>query len=316
MTGRLPLAAVALRRRARLAVASALLGGLLLAGCGPDGCGASNDGPAAASALTPAPGDSAAGSASSAGPLRLPGFTLPTLDGATLSQDDLAGAPLVLHFWASWSQPSLGELPLLDSLSRATGGTLRIVGVLEAEDDLADARALADSLGLAYPVVVDTDGRLADGLDHVTMLPTTVFVDATGAVVDRRVGAFPSASALEAKLRRLRAEAAPTGDALQVHALDVGLARVLIEDGAAVYDVREPTERRDVPLPARVTPAPLAALAPNQLPDDLSRPLLFVGDSTGARAQLAAEQALAWGHRRVYFTRGALSALFGAAVNG
>ncbi|MEO1629477.1 MAG: hypothetical protein AAFU38_01770, partial [Bacteroidota bacterium] len=47
------------------------------------------------------------------GAQQLPRFSLPTLSGTRLTNQDLADAALVLHFWAPWSRPSMGDLSLL-----------------------------------------------------------------------------------------------------------------------------------------------------------------------------------------------------------
>ncbi|MEM6783981.1 MAG: redoxin domain-containing protein [Bacteroidota bacterium] len=253
--------------------------------------------------------------------LRLPPFSLPTLHGARLTRDDVRDTSLVLHFWAPWSQPSLNDLPLFDSLGTyLEHAGVQVLGVLEPDGDLTAARSIVDSLQLAFPILVDENGQLAVALEEITMLPTTLFIGRDGAVVERRVGAFSSAEQLRIQLRYLT-ESGPVPPPLasetpQAHALTPDRARALVVDGAAVYDVRDPAERlTDDPLTS-ATPAPLATLVPEQLPSDPLVPLLFVGDTLGTRAQLAAEQALAWGHRRVYFAGGDLSGLFGSALDG
>ncbi|MEL7363424.1 MAG: TlpA disulfide reductase family protein, partial [Bacteroidota bacterium] len=218
--------------------------------------------------------------------LELPSFALPTLSGDRLSDADLAGQAIVLHFWAPWSRPSVDDLPLLDSLSAGVEHEhVRVIGVLETDVDLNAARTVVDSLGIRYPSVIDESGALARALDRVVMLPTTFLIDREGRIVERRVGAFASWEALRVRLRYL-AERAPTlpptsTETPQAYALTLAHAQALVDDGAAVYDVRDLSERlSDDPL-TPATPAPLATLAPEQLPSDPLRPVLFVGDTLG-----------------------------------
>ncbi|MEL6446097.1 MAG: TlpA disulfide reductase family protein [Bacteroidota bacterium] len=255
------------------------------------------------------------------GAQQLPRFSLPTLSGTRLTNQDLADAALVLHFWAPWSRPSMGDLSLLDSLSTVlVDDGIRVVGVLEADGEQNAAQSVVDSLGIRYPILIDETHQLATAFGEIAMLPTTLLIDRDGAVFERRVGAFTSAEHLRIRLRHL-AEQAPSlppesSEMPQAHALTPDRAHALVRDGAAVFDVRDLSERlaNDPLTPA--TPAPLATLAPEHLPTDLLRPVLFVGDTLGTRAQLAAEQALAWGHRRVYFAGGDLSQLFAGQLDG
>ncbi|MEM9996459.1 MAG: redoxin domain-containing protein [Bacteroidota bacterium] len=291
----------------------ALFMGLALGACGSGTTGEGDasslvEGSAAGAGVELQP----AGDAEHYGARLLPAFSLPTLDGGQLTTSDLAGSSVVLHFWAPWSTPSLKDLPVLDSLHALPAyAHVRVVGVLETDGTLDEARALVDSLGIRYPIVVDEAGSVAASLDRVTMLPTTFYFDRTGRLVHDRVGAFSSAGAAENTLRFVTDDEAQPDDATpQVHALSLERAQQLVAEGALVLDVRAPEERvANDPL-ARATPAPLATLVPEQLPSDPQAPLLFVSDTSGTRAQLAAEQALAWGHRRVFFARGNLVGLF------
>ena len=117
-----------------------------------------------------------------------PAWTLTTLDGETLSSDDLAGRPYVLNFWASWCIPAcVDEHPVLVSAHEEVGEEVAIVGVLY-QDEPADAEAFLARYGDAgYPHAVDDGGRLA--IEYgVTGPPETFFVDAEGIVRDKQFG--------------------------------------------------------------------------------------------------------------------------------
>jgi cytochrome c biogenesis protein CcmG/thiol:disulfide interchange protein DsbE len=116
-----------------------------------------------------------------------PVWTLTTLDGATLSSEELAGRPYVVNFWASWCGPCVDEHPVLAGTQAAHGDELALVGVLY-QDAPSDAEGFLDRYGdTGYPHVVDDDGRLAIDFG-VTGPPETFFVDADGIVRDRQFG--------------------------------------------------------------------------------------------------------------------------------
>lgn len=117
-----------------------------------------------------------------------PAWTLTSLDGETLSSDDLAGRPYAVNFWASWCIPAcVDEHPVLADAHRRYGDDVTIVGMLY-NDQAADAEEFLARYGDAgYPHLVDPDGRLAIEFG-VTGPPETFFVDADGIVRDKQFG--------------------------------------------------------------------------------------------------------------------------------
>ena len=121
-----------------------------------------------------------------------PAWSLTTLDGETLSSDDLAGQPYLVNFWASWCVPAcVDEHPVL--AATAENDDLAMVGVLY-QDAPADAEAFLARYGDAgYRHLVDQDGRLAIDFG-VTGPPETFFVDADGIVRSRQWGPLTEAT--------------------------------------------------------------------------------------------------------------------------
>ncbi|MGI8999601.1 MAG: redoxin domain-containing protein [Candidatus Limnocylindria bacterium] len=117
-----------------------------------------------------------------------PAWTLTSLDGKTISSDDLDGRPYVVNFWASWCIPAcVDEHPVLADAHERYGDDVTIVGVLY-NDAPSDAQAFLDRYGDAgYAHLVDTEGRLAIDFG-VTGPPETFFVDADGIVRDKQFG--------------------------------------------------------------------------------------------------------------------------------
>jgi len=130
-----------------------------------------------------------------------PDFTLPTLDGETISLSELRGKPTVVNFWASWCNPCREEFPLLaDALDEDANEDLAVVGVTY-QDIESDSRAFVEEMDAVWPQAVDSDGAVAQSYG-VRAIPLTFFVDADGRIADRVIG-FSTKGALDESLAKI-----------------------------------------------------------------------------------------------------------------
>ncbi len=106
-----------------------------------------------------------------------------------LTEEDLAGEPYLLNFWATWCPSCKFEHPYLNSL--ASEG-VRIIGVnYKDERDLA-VTWLRDYANPYEVDVFDPNGDLGFELG-VTGAPETFFVDSSGTIQHRFQGPIDSA---------------------------------------------------------------------------------------------------------------------------
>ena len=122
-----------------------------------------------------------------------PAWTMTSLDGDTLSSEDLAGRPYVVNFWASYCIPAcVDEHPVLAAAYERYGDEVAIVGVLY-NDAVGDAEGFLARYGDAgYPHLIDPEGRLAIEFG-VTGPPESYFVDADGVVRAKQFGPLTDA---------------------------------------------------------------------------------------------------------------------------
>lgn len=115
---------------------------------------------------------------------------------AALAQDK----PMVVNLWASWCPPCRREMPVLDAAQqRETGVTF--VFVNQGEDGATAQRYLSsEQLNLAN-VLLDPGSDLGREVGS-RALPTTLFYNANGQLVDTHLGEL-SAASLASKLSRL-----------------------------------------------------------------------------------------------------------------
>jgi thiol-disulfide isomerase/thioredoxin len=109
-----------------------------------------------------------------------PGFSVARLGQAgSVSLSDFRGRPVVMNFFASWCPPCRDELPTLSAAQRRVGGNVAFVGI-DVSDSTPAALDLVRSSGVTYPLGVDPNYKVTDGLYHLRGLPSTVFIDAKG----------------------------------------------------------------------------------------------------------------------------------------
>jgi len=108
----------------------------------------------------------------------------------------------VVNLWASWCPPCRKEMPVLRD-AQARHKDVVFVFVDQGEDDNTARSYLAGQQLALRNVVLDPQRQLASQVDS-QVLPTTLFFDEEGMLVNRRIGELSTVT-LAQRMESLRA---------------------------------------------------------------------------------------------------------------
>lgn len=140
----------------------------------------------------------------------LPDLRLMALDERPVALEAYAGRPVVLNLWASWCPPCRREMPVFE---QAQAAFPEIAFVLVNQGESAEqARAFLEREGLNLTDVLLDPSSEAMRAVRSRGLPTTLFYDARGRLVDSHLGEITMPSLKDKVLRRFGREPDPDAE--------------------------------------------------------------------------------------------------------
>lgn len=123
---------------------------------------------------------------------RIPALAMVATDGRSVNLMDFKGKPTVVNLWATWCPPCRREMPVLQQ-AQAERVDVNFVFLNQGESaDKVRSWLAAHNLPLRN-VLLDTRGEAGILLGQ-RGLPTTLFYDARGRLIDTRVGELSHAT--------------------------------------------------------------------------------------------------------------------------
>ncbi len=125
---------------------------------------------------------------------------LPPPSGAALSDEPLAitaplhggagswspaqdlGNVILLDVWATWCEPCRDALPMWQDVAKEYGARGLKVYALSVDEDPAMVQRFIDETKLTLPVLMDENGRIAESVLEVKVMPTSFLIDRKGRI--------------------------------------------------------------------------------------------------------------------------------------
>jgi peroxiredoxin len=118
-------------------------------------------------------------------------FVLKDVDGKSHALSDYLGDKvIVISFFAMWCEPCKKEMAHLNELYVAHAGEgLMVIGVsMDEPETVGGVRPFVKQRGFTFPVLLDTEARVADQLNPRREAPFNLIIDRNAAIVWSRAG--------------------------------------------------------------------------------------------------------------------------------
>jgi peroxiredoxin len=118
-----------------------------------------------------------------------PNLSLTTIEGKEISMASLKGKMVVVNFWATYCPGCIEEMPdLVSTYKQYHEKGLEIIAVSIADDPPNQVLTFAQKNALPFPVVHDSDAKISQAFDNVSLTPTSFIIDQQGRVIGKTIG--------------------------------------------------------------------------------------------------------------------------------
>jgi thiol-disulfide isomerase/thioredoxin len=126
-----------------------------------------------------------------------PAFSLQTLDGKTLTRENLKGKVVVLDFWATWCAHSVRAMPELKDLKKKNAAQPVVVVSVSVDDNKKAIEEFVRTHAMDWPQAWDPGMETTMSVFGVQSFPTYIVIGADGRIVTRAQGWTPGRTAAQ-----------------------------------------------------------------------------------------------------------------------
>jgi cytochrome c biogenesis protein CcmG/thiol:disulfide interchange protein DsbE len=131
-----------------------------------------------------------------------PDFTLPDLDGESVSLSDLKGSPVVINFWNTGCTYCIKEMPYLEEVYEENQDSGLVLLTINIGQTASTAEDFLNNNNIDLPVLLDSDGAVTQRYG-MPGIPTTFFIDKDGILRAKVIGSFPTKEAIDRRLSEI-----------------------------------------------------------------------------------------------------------------
>jgi thiol-disulfide isomerase/thioredoxin len=113
------------------------------------------------------------------------------LHGSQVDSGSLQGNVVLVHYWATWCEACVAEMPKIAALQKKFGGRGLKLLAINLDNDVAKAREAAQRLGITWDHIhenggLDSEPAVSYG---IVIMPTMMLLDESGKVLNRNLNA-------------------------------------------------------------------------------------------------------------------------------
>ncbi|MBF0318571.1 MAG: TlpA family protein disulfide reductase [Nitrospirae bacterium] len=117
-----------------------------------------------------------------------PDFSLKSINGGTISLSSYRGKVVLLNFWATWCAPCKEEMPSMNMLYHKYKNNGLVVLAASTDNSAAAVERFVSRHHLAFPVLLDSDMKVAKAKYRINAQPTTFLIGKDGTVINKYFG--------------------------------------------------------------------------------------------------------------------------------
>jgi len=118
-----------------------------------------------------------------------PASTFTTLEGKTLTLDELRGKVVLVNFWATSCPGCIKEMPgMVEAYKQYQDRGFEIIAVAMSYDPPNYVKSFVQTRQLPFPVALDVNGEHARAFGNVQLTPTSFIIGKDGSIIEQKLG--------------------------------------------------------------------------------------------------------------------------------